>query len=74
MFRSALGTTLTSLPSICCKAARQTLRPNLVRFLLRGATVTKEDVVTAANLQKFVDYFGPFDCPAMISRVSSLSS
>jgi hypothetical protein len=43
-------------------------------FLLRGATVTKEDVVTAANLQKFVDYFGPFDCPAMISRVSSLSS
>jgi serine/threonine protein kinase len=43
-------------------------------IMFRSALVTKEDVVTAANLQKFVDYFGPFDCPAMISRLYDLGS
>lgn len=68
MFRSALGT-LTASCECLTEDPRLTMRP-----FFFDATVTKEDVVTAANLQKFVDYFGPFDCPAMISRVSSLSS
>lgn len=62
MFRSALG-----------KYQRSVFARKL-RFDRRSwSSVNKEDLVNAASLQKFVDYFGPFE-PAMISRVRSTLS